>query len=208
MPQSPASAFPVGSGCCQGLQASRPVFVNGVRASRSRTKVCVWFQDDARFGQQRTLSSALADKMSRPSVVRQNRRKSIWVFGIVDPVTGWSMISPHREANTPTMQQFLKAAANKLGPRHRVVIVVDRAAWHTAKQLKCPRRITPLFVPLRSLELSPAEWFRLSFREHHWSNRLYPDEPSLIHEARNSHCQPRRKEVRSSQLAGSHARFK
>ncbi len=40
---------------------------------------------------------------SRPTVVRQNGRKSILVFGIVDPATGWSMVSPHRDANTATM---------------------------------------------------------------------------------------------------------
>ena len=37
-------------------------------------------------------------------------RIRIWVFGIVDPATGWSMVSPHREVNSVTMQQFLKAA--------------------------------------------------------------------------------------------------
>lgn len=130
--------------------------MNRVRASRPRTKVRVWFQDEARFGQQGTLTSVWAAKGSRPTVVRQNGRKSIWVFGIVDPATGWSMVSPHREANTATMQKFLHAAAKKLGTRQHAVMVLDRAEWHTAKQLKWPRRITPLFLPPYSPELNPA----------------------------------------------------
>ena len=121
--------------------------MNKVRASRPRTKVRVWFQDEARFGQQGTLTSVWASKGSRPTVVRQNGRKSIWVFGIVDPATGWSMVSPHREANTVTMQQFLKAAAKQLGPRQHAVMVLDRAGWHTANQLKWLKRVTSLFLP-------------------------------------------------------------
>jgi len=77
------------------------------------------------------------------------------------------------------MQHFLEAAAKKLGPRQHAVMELDRAGWHTAKQLKWPKRITPLFLPPYSPELNPAERLWLWFREHHWSNRVYPDEPSL-----------------------------
>jgi hypothetical protein len=63
-------------------------------------------------------------------------RIRIWVFGIVDPATGWSMVSPHREVNSVTMQQFLKAAAKQLGLRQHAVMVLDRVGWLTAKQLK------------------------------------------------------------------------
>lgn len=171
--------------------------MNRLRSWRPRTKVRVWFQDEARFGQQGTLTSVWAAKGSRPTVVRQNGRKSIWVFGIVDPVTGWSMLAPHREANTRTMQHFLNAAAEKLGSRQHAVMVLDRAGWHTAKQLKWPRRITPLFLPPYSPELNPAERLWLWFRERHWSNRVYPDEQSLVREVESSHRQLRRVQVRS-----------
>jgi transposase len=107
------------------------------------------------------------------------------------------MVSPHREANTATMQHFLNAAAKQLGPRQHVVMVLDRAGWHTAKQVKWPRRITSLFLSPYSSELNPAERLWLWFRERHWSNRVYPDEPSLIHEAKRSLHQLRRAEVRS-----------
>ncbi|MFM7185424.1 MAG: transposase [Planctomycetota bacterium] len=90
--------------------------------------------------------------------MRQNGRKSIWVFGIVDPAAGWSMVSPHCEANTATMEQFLNAAAKKLGTRQHAVMVLDRAGWHTAKHLTWPRRITPLFLPPYSPALRFPGW--------------------------------------------------
>jgi len=37
------------------------------------------------------------------------------------------MVSPQREANTFTVQQFLNAAANKLGPRQHAVMVLEIA---------------------------------------------------------------------------------
>lgn len=89
-----------------------------------------------------------AAKGSRPTVVRQNGRKSIWVLGIVDPATEWSMVSPHREANTATTHEFLNAAAKKLGRRQHAVMVLDRAGWHRVKQLTWPRRLTSLTTKL------------------------------------------------------------
>jgi len=78
------------------------------------------------------LTSVWAAKGSRPTVVRHNGRESIWAFGIVDPATGWSMVGPHRDANTATMQQFLNAAAKQLARRRHAVMVLDRA-WGTRK---------------------------------------------------------------------------
>ena len=111
---------------------------------------------EASHGLQGTLTSVWAAKQSRPTG-RKIGRKSIWVFGIVDPVTGWSMVSPYREANTATMQQFLNAAAKKPGPRQHAGMVLDRAGWHTANQLKWLKRVTPLFLPPYSPKLTPAE---------------------------------------------------
>ncbi|NDA10639.1 MAG: hypothetical protein EBZ07_07325, partial [Verrucomicrobia bacterium] len=84
--------------------------MNRVRESRPRTQVRIWFQDEAWFGQQGTLTAVWAIKGSRPTVVRQHGRKSIWVFAAVEPATGWSMAIPYRDVNTETTQAFLDAA--------------------------------------------------------------------------------------------------
>jgi hypothetical protein len=103
-----------------GVQAARPPFVNRVRASRPPTEVRIWFQDEVRFGQQGTLTAVWAIKGSRPTVVRQNGRKSLWVFAAVEPATGWSLAVPFRDVNTATMQAFLDAAASKLAAASRL----------------------------------------------------------------------------------------
>ena len=147
--------------------------------------------------QGRTLTAVWAIKGSRPTVVRQNGRKSIWVFTAVEPATGWLLAMPFRDVNTATMQAFLDAAASKLHCREHAVMILDGAGWHRAHKLRWPRRITPLFLSPYSPELNPVErlWPRL--REHHWSNRTYADEQALVEEAVRSHRTLRRKDVRS-----------
>lgn len=73
-----------------------------MRASRLRTQVRVRFQGEARFGQQGTLTAVWAVEGSRPTVVRQNGRKSIWAFAVVEPATGWSSALPFRDVNAAT----------------------------------------------------------------------------------------------------------
>lgn len=45
----------------------------------------VWFQDEARVGQQGTLGSIWAARGSRPAAVRDNRHDSAYLFGAICP---------------------------------------------------------------------------------------------------------------------------
>jgi hypothetical protein len=64
--------------------------------------------------------------MSCQGSVRQNGRKSIWVFGIVDPATEWSIASQHREANPANLLGF--SIACSLGPMLVYAIAFTAAA--------------------------------------------------------------------------------
>ena len=48
----------------------------------------IWFQDEARFGQQGSLSRLWALKGTRPRAVRQQQFKYTYLFGAVCPATG------------------------------------------------------------------------------------------------------------------------
>ena len=164
---------------------------------RPRTRLRVLFQDEARFGQQGTLSTVWAPTGSRPTVIRQNGRRSIWVFAVVEPATGWSMAMISRHANTESMQTFLDRTASRIKPREHAVMILDGAGWHRANELRWPKRITPLFLPPYSPELNPVERLWLWFRNNDWSNRVFADEAALIAAARASHRRLTRARVRS-----------
>lgn len=45
----------------------------------------IWFQDEARVGQQGTLTYVWAERGTRPPAPRDNRHHSVWLFGAVCP---------------------------------------------------------------------------------------------------------------------------
>jgi hypothetical protein len=93
-------------------------------------RIDVWFQDEARFGQQNTTTRIWAEKGTRPRAVKQQQFESAYLFGAVCPATGATeaIIAPF--ANSDYLYEHLKliSAATEFG-RHALVIM-DGAGWH------------------------------------------------------------------------------
>ena len=64
-----------------------------------------------------------------------------------------------------------------------VVLVLDRAGWHTSPKLKVPSNITLLPLPPYSPELNPVERLWHWLRSHNLSNRVYRDVDHLYEAA-------------------------
>ncbi|PAJ75281.1 hypothetical protein CJF42_05835, partial [Pseudoalteromonas sp. NBT06-2] len=54
----------------------------------SHENIDVWFQDEARFGQQNTTTKLWTEKGTRPRAVRQQQFEYAYLFGAVCPSTG------------------------------------------------------------------------------------------------------------------------
>ncbi len=143
-------------------------------------KVRVWFMDEARFGQQGTLTHVWAPTGSRPTTVRQTRYEWVYLYAAVEPGTGESaaLLAPH--ANTGTMNAFLKILDNERKPDEHFVLIMDQAGWHKSRGLKLPAEITVLLLPPYSPELNPVENLWHYVRSHHLSNRKYEDYDALL----------------------------
>ena len=151
-----------------------------MRARHPGKRLRVLFEDEARLGQQGTLASVWAERGTRPVVERQNGRKSVWVFGAVEPLTGRSVSMVASKANAFSMQQFLRGVSRELVRGDHAVLVLDGAGWHRSRELRWPKNITPLFLPPYSPELNPVERLWLYMRQHHWSNRSYAAMGDLV----------------------------
>jgi transposase len=145
-------------------------------------RVEVWFQDEARIGQQGTLTSVWADRGSRPTAVKQTEYEWCHLWAAVNPLTGASsaMITP--TVNTALMNQHLRFIGREAGPGVHVVLVLDQAGWHVAKALEVPDNVTLLHLPPYSPELNPVERIWGYLRSHHLSNRVYRDYDELFEE--------------------------
>jgi len=142
--------------------------------------VRVFLMDEARFGQQGTLTRVWASIGSRPTMVKQTQYEWVYLYGAVDPCTGDSSALLTRHVNTPSMSEFLKILSAEVGPNDHVVLVLDNAGWHVCKKLVWPPNITPLWLPPYSPELNSIERLWAYIKSHYLSNRVYASYDELL----------------------------
>ncbi len=130
-----------------------------VRAAYPRAAVEVWAQDEQRVGLKPILRKVWSPAGARPVVRVRPRYVWTWVYGFVRPATGateWLLLP---RVSTPLFSAALAhfARAVGAGADKRVIVVLDRAGWHTSADLVVPEGIHLEFLPAHSPELQPAE---------------------------------------------------
>jgi transposase len=136
--------------------------------------------DEARFGQQGTITNVWAQTGSRPTAVRQTKYDWCYLYAAVEPASGASaaLIAPN--ADTGTMNQFLRILDIERKPDEHIVLIMDGAGWHKSKALQLPDGITVLLLPPYSPELNPVENLWHYLRCHYLSNRAYNNYDELF----------------------------
>jgi hypothetical protein len=124
----------------------------------SGTPIEIWFQDEARVGQQGTHAYIWAPVGARPLMVRDNRHDSAYIFGAICPQrgVGAAMITP--AANTEMMNLHLAEISTQVARDAIAVLTCDGAGWHQlGGALVVPDNIVLLHLPPYSPELNPME---------------------------------------------------
>lgn len=143
-------------------------------------RVRTFVMDEARFGQQGTLTRVWARKGSRPSAVRQTRYEWVYLYAAVEPATGESVALLAPNVDTGTFNVFLDMLSKELKPGEHAVLILDQAGWHRSRKLRMPDNVTGLLLPPYSPELNPVENLWHYLRSHHLSNRSYRDYDHLL----------------------------
>jgi hypothetical protein len=130
------------------------------------------FQDEARFGRMVRPRCCWAPAPLRPVVNNGYEREFVYVYGTVSPQQGdldWFIC---REMNTQRMGEFLtqvsQAHANEF-----IVMILDGASSHKAKDLLVPENIRLLPLPAYAPELNPQEHVWDEVREKEFPNRVF-----------------------------------
>jgi hypothetical protein len=129
-----------------------------VPASAAGKPLEVWFADEARVGQQGTLTHVWARRGSRPPAVRDNRHDSARLFGAVCPQrrVGAAVIVP--AVNSEAMAEHLTEVSAQVAPGAHAVPLLDGAGWHQpGRRLPVPGNTSPLPLPAHSPGLNPME---------------------------------------------------
>jgi len=111
--------------------------------------------------------------------VRQTKYEWLYVIGAVCSETGQTIELRSPNINTDITNVFFKQFCKEADPNVHVVMVWDRAGFHTSKELKIPDNVTIVPLPPYSPELNPVENLWHYFRSHYWSNRAYADYDDL-----------------------------
>jgi transposase len=140
----------------------------------------IWLQDEARVGQQGTLTRLWARRGTRPRAPRDRRYAWAYLSGAVRPerATGAALVLPY--ANTAAMRLHPAEISRHGAPGAHAVLVLDGAGWHGAADLIIPDNLTLLPLPPYSPELNPVENVWQYLRPNQLSLRVWPDYEAIV----------------------------
>lgn len=115
-------------------------------------------QDETRIGRKTETKRVITSIGVKPKATVQWPREAFWVYGVVEPLTGWHWTQEYSKLDSENFQQFLQALSQQLGSTV-AVIQLDRAPAHRAQAIEWPDNIIPLFQPAHCPELNPIERF-------------------------------------------------
>lgn len=143
-------------------------------------QVDVFFEDEARAGQQGSLTRTWARKGTRPRLIKQQEFLSTYIFGAICPNKdlGVAIIVPL--ANTDAMNLLLQEVSKKISEDRHAVMVMDKAAWHRSKGLVIPTNISIVHLPSYSPELNPTEQAWEYMKQMWLANCFFDDYDSLL----------------------------
>jgi transposase len=119
----------------------------------------VWSQDEARVGLKPILCKVWALKGQRPLAFHRTRYEWLYVYLFVHPASGRSTFLILPTVNSALMRLALREFQQEVDPEGRKVLLLllDNAGWHRAKDLQVPPGLLLLHLPPYTPELSPAE---------------------------------------------------
>lgn len=162
--------------------------IEAIAEAHRGERVEVFFEDEARFGQQGTITRVWAPRGSRPRAVRQTQYTYLFVLVAVCAATGAVSALVMPELNAAVVNLFLQQFARERPAGVHAVLIWDGAGYHTAGSLAVPANVSLILLPPYSPELNPVENLWHFLRSHDWSNRVYGGYDELKVEAVRSLC--------------------
>lgn len=137
-------------------------------------RIRLMFQDEARFGRMVRIRRCWSPAPARPVVPNGYEREFVYVYGAVSPFEGEMDWMICRQMNTEQMSAFL-AQVSAAHPDDFILMVVDGASSHKAKDLQRPENIRLVPLPPYAPELNPQEHVWDELREKEFPNRVFND---------------------------------
>ena len=140
----------------------------------------IWFQDEARFGQQNTTTRLWARRGTRPRAVRQQQFDYAYLFGSVCPSRGIGEAIVVPWVNKEIMIEHLQQISAMTQRGRHAVVIMDGAGWHTEDIADRFENLSILKLPPYSPELNPIEQVWSWLRQHCLANQSFRDYNDIV----------------------------
>lgn len=134
------------------------------RSAKPGQRVRYLCQDETRLGLKTIPGRLITASGVKPIGETQWKRGCFWLYGVVEPLSGFSFFYEFSHLDRCCFETFLDLLSVQLGD-DIALIQVDQASAHTANELKCPSNIILTFQPSHSPELNPIERFWLFLKK-------------------------------------------
>ncbi|MEC6816722.1 IS630 family transposase [Photobacterium toruni] len=143
-------------------------------------KVDVWFQDEARFGQQNTTTRLWAERGTRPRAIKQQQFEYAYLFGSVCPARGIGEALVVPWVNKEIMIEHLAQISRTTEKGRHAIVVMDGAGWHTDDIANQFNNLSIIKLPPYSPELNPIEQVWSWLRQHYLANQNFADYNDIV----------------------------
>ncbi|MEH2409311.1 IS630 family transposase [Nostoc sp.] len=130
-------------------------------------------QDETRLRLKMQTGRVITARGVKPIVSVEWPREAFWLYGVVEPLTGWHFCHEYPHLDGENFQKFLDALSQELRD-YMALIQMDQASTHQALALSWPENLIPIFQPVHSPQLNPIErlwqFIKHQFKGENFSN--------------------------------------
>jgi transposase len=123
---------------------------------KSWERLRYWCQDESRVGLHTRRGRLLTLKGVKPKGKMQWNFQALWLYGLVEPLTGESFFYEFCHLDTVCFEKFLELFAQAY-PKDIHIIQLDNGGCHQALDLSLPENVILLFQPPHCPEVNPIE---------------------------------------------------
>lgn len=136
-----------------------PDQVKQIQQAHPQDKIELWSMDEHRIGLKPVMRRVWALKGHRPIIRVLQCYEWLYVYGFLHPESGnthWLLL-PTVNVDVFSIALAHFAASVGAGKDQQILLVLDRAGWHSSQTLTVPDGIHLIFLPPYSPELQPTE---------------------------------------------------
>ena len=113
-------------------------------------------EDQTQVGLKSETARVITSRGVKPIAAVQWKRDNYWIYGVVEPLTGWHFTQEYQRLDSEQFQAFLDALSVQLG-EDIALIQLDQASSHQALSLHWHENLMPILQPAHSPQLNPFE---------------------------------------------------